>query len=74
LSRVSLWLHGFASKALLLQNKNDLKLVETTNGTRKIISSPKIITLMGKEAIMETFEDEKSKKAVMTLKILPTRI
>ena len=52
----------------------DLKILEAIGKTRTIISSPKIITLLGKEATMETFEDESQKKAIMSLKIKPTKI
>ncbi|MBT4793290.1 MAG: hypothetical protein HON90_17090 [Halobacteriovoraceae bacterium] len=52
----------------------DLKVVEVTGKNRKTISSPKIITIIGKEATMETYEDESRKTAIMSLKIKPTRI
>lgn len=52
----------------------DLKILEVIGKNRKIISSPKIITLIGKEASMETFEDESQKKAIMSLKVKPTKI
>jgi hypothetical protein len=52
----------------------DLKLIENIDGVKKVISSPKVITLIGKEVIIESFKNDKSKKATMTLKVLPTRI
>jgi hypothetical protein len=51
----------------------ELKIVEIIGKARKIISSPKIITLIGREAKMETFENESQKEAIMSLKVIPTR-
>lgn len=51
----------------------DLKVIKATKNTREVISSPKIITLMGKEATVEIFKDETSEEAVMSLKVTPNK-
>ncbi len=47
------------------------KIIEKINGTETIIASPKVITLLGKEAIM-TIDD--SKKQTLELTIHPIKI
>ena len=52
----------------------DIKVIELSKNDRKVIASPKVITILGKEATMETYEDENRKNTIMSLKITPRKI
>ncbi len=53
----------------------DFKVVEFNHkNEKKVIASPKIISLIGEEASMETFEGKDRKKAKMSLKVIPNRL
>jgi len=52
----------------------DMKVIEMVKNERKVIVSPKIITVLGKEAMMEIYEDESRKKPMISLKVTPKKI
>ncbi len=51
----------------------EMKVYETSTNGRKLITSPKVITVLGKEATLETYEDEARKSPLMTLRVTPAR-
>jgi len=52
----------------------DMKLIEVVNNKRKVIASPKVISTLGKEASMKTYEDDAMKKEVLSLVIIPKKM
>jgi hypothetical protein len=52
----------------------DTKIIELIDGERRLIASPKIVTVLGSEAFMETYEDKERKVPTMTLKLLPKKL
>lgn len=52
----------------------DMKVYKEFKGERVLISAPKIISVFGQEASMQTYEDKEMKKPVMSLKVTPRKL
>lgn len=52
----------------------DMKVIEVVRLSRKVIASPKIISTLGEEASMKTYEGKDMKKAIMSVVLTPKKM
>jgi hypothetical protein len=59
-----------ASKMVLI----DVKVYETFNGQRKVISSPRVLANWNEEASFESYKDQEGKLPLTSLKLTPKKL
>lgn len=50
----------------------NIKVYQKLKGEKKLISSPEVITILGKEALLEMFSKSDDKKPITSIKLIPT--